>query len=65
MASGTVKCFSSPRGAISEDESKDIFIHIPTVEPAGISHLREGSRLTLGFERGNQGATSAIGLREI
>ena len=48
-----------------EDGSKDVFVHISAVERAGIGNLVEGQRLSFELERGNQGRTSAVNLRQV
>src|SRR5262249_19658588 len=47
-----------------EDGSKDVFVHISAVERSGIGNLHEGQRLSFELERGNQGKTSAVDLRQ-
>jgi CspA family cold shock protein len=67
MAIGTVKWFNSQKGygfIQPEDGSKDVFVHISAVERSGIGNLREGQRLSFELERGNQGKTSAVNLRQ-
>jgi CspA family cold shock protein len=41
-----------------------VFVHISAVERSGIGDLREGQRVSFELERGNQGKTSAVNLRE-
>ena len=67
MATGTVKWFNTQKGYgfIQPDQGgKDIFVHISAVERSGIGNLREGQRLSFELERGNQGKTSAVNLRQ-
>jgi CspA family cold shock protein len=67
MAIGTVKWFNSQKGygfIQPEDGTKDVFVHISAVERSGIGDLREGQRVSFELERGNQGKTSAVNLRE-
>jgi cold shock protein len=67
MTIGTVKWFNAQRGygfIQPDDGSNDVFVHISAVERAGISNLHEGQRLSFELERGNQGKTSAIDLRQ-
>jgi len=67
MATGTVKWFNSQKGygfIQPEDGSKDVFVHISAVERSGIGNLHEGQKLTFDLERGNQGKTSAVNLRQ-
>jgi len=50
MPSGTVKWFNATKGYgfIQPDGGggKDVFVHISTVEKAGLSDLREGTKVT-------------------
>ncbi len=67
MTIGTVKWFNSQNGygfIQPEDGTKDVFVHISAVERAGIGNLYEGQRLSFEVERGNQGKTSAVNLRQ-
>lgn len=67
MTIGTVKWFNSQKGygfIQPEDGSKDVFVHVSAVERSGLGHLIEGQRVSFELERGNQGKTSAVNLRE-
>jgi cold shock protein len=67
MAIGTVKWFNAQKGygfIQPEDGSKDVFVHISAVERSGIGNLHEGQKLSFELERGNQGKTSAVNLRQ-
>ena len=67
MTIGTVKWFNSQKGygfTQPDDGSKDVFVHISAVERSGIGNLREGQRLSFELERGNQGKTSAVNLKQ-
>ena len=67
MATGTVKWFNAQKGfgfIQPEDGSKDVFVHISAVERAGISNLVEGQKLSFELEKGQQGKTSAVNLRQ-
>jgi len=67
MAIGTVKWFNPQKGygfIQPEDGSKDVFVHISSVERSGIGNLHEGQRLSFEVERGSQGRTSAVNLRQ-
>jgi CspA family cold shock protein len=67
MAIGTVKWFNAQKGygfIQPDDGSKDVFVHISAVEQAGLGNLREGQKLSFELERGQQGKTSAVALRE-
>jgi CspA family cold shock protein len=66
MAIGTVKWFNAQKGygfIQPDDGSKDVFVHISAVERAGMGNLQEGQKLSYELERGNQGKTSAVGLK--
>jgi CspA family cold shock protein len=67
MATGTVKWFNTQKGygfIQPEDGSKDVFVHISAVERAGFGNLSEGQKVTFDIERGQQGRTSAVNLRQ-
>ena len=67
MTQGTVKWFNGQKGfgfIQPDDGGKDVFVHISAVERAGMDNLREGQRLSFELERGNQGKTSAVNLRQ-
>jgi CspA family cold shock protein len=66
MAIGTVKWFNGQKGygfIQPDDGSKDVFVHISAVERAGMSGLNEGQKLNYDLERGQQGKSSAVNLR--
>lgn len=66
MATGTVKWFNAQKGygfIQPEDGSKDVFVHISAVERAGLGSLNEGQKLSYDLERGQQGKTSAVNLK--
>ncbi len=66
MAIGTVKWFNATKGygfIQPEDGSKDVFVHISAVERAGMTGLSEGQRIQFDLERGQQGKSSAVNLR--
>ena len=67
MMIGSVKWFNTQKGygfIQPKDGSKDVFVHISAVERSGIGDLREGQRLSFELERGNQGKSSAVNLRQ-
>jgi CspA family cold shock protein len=67
MATGTVKWFNAQKGygfIQPDDGSKDVFVHVSAVERAGMGNLQEGQKLNYELERGQQGKTSAVNLRE-
>jgi cold shock protein len=66
MPVGTVKWFNSQKGygfIQPDDGAKDVFVHISAVEMAGLGSLREGQKLSYEIERGQQGKTSAVNLK--
>jgi CspA family cold shock protein len=66
MSVGTVKWFNSQKGygfIQPDDGSKDVFVHISAVERAGMGSLNEGQKLSYDLERGQQGKTSAVNLK--
>jgi len=67
MAIGTVKWVNAQKGfgfTEPDDGAKDLFVHISAVERAGIGNLVEGQKLSFELERGQQGKTSAVDLRQ-
>ena len=63
MATGTVKFFNSQRGfgfIQPQDGGKDVFVHISTVERAGMRHLDEGQKVSYDVvsERGKLAAAN-------
>jgi CspA family cold shock protein len=66
MARGTVKWFNSQKGygfiQPQGGGGKDVFVHISTVEKAGLSNLNEG-QVTEYDEVPNKGKTSAENLK--
>lgn len=66
MAAGTVKWFNAQKGygfIQPDDGSKDVFVHITAVERAGLGSLNEGQKLSYDVERGQQGKSSAVNLK--
>ena len=66
MAAGTVKWFNAQKGygfIQPDDGSKDVFVHITAVERAGLGSLHEGQKVTFDIERGQQGKSSAVNLK--
>src|SRR5215470_16950343 len=67
MPIGTVKWFNAQKGygfIQPEDGSKDVFVHISAVQRSTLGSLREGQRLSYEVERGQQGKTSAVNLKQ-
>ncbi|MGQ3486337.1 cold-shock protein [Roseovarius pacificus] len=65
MANGNVKWFNTQKGfgfIAPEHGSKDIFIHISTLERAGIQQLDDGQAVTFDIESGRDGRESATNL---
>lgn len=63
MATGKVKFFNSQKGfgfIQPQDGGKDVFVHISTVERAGMSSLNEGQRVSYDVvsERGKLAAAN-------
>ncbi len=68
MATGTIKWYNPQKGygfIQPDDGSKDVFVHVSAVERAGLGQLKEGQKLSYELERGQQGKTSAVNLREV
>ncbi len=66
MSIGTVKWFNAQKGygfIQPDDGSKDVFVHISAVEMSGLGNLREGQKISFDTERGQQGKTSAVNLK--
>ena len=65
MVTGTVKWFNATKGygfIAPEDGSKDAFVHISSVERAGLSTLREGQKVQYELVPGRDGKASAENL---
>ncbi len=65
MARGTVKWFNPTKGygfVEPEDGEKDAFVHISSVERAGLTTLREGQKIEYELVQGQNGKESAENL---
>ncbi len=65
MTAGTVKWFNPIKGygfIQPDDGSKDAFVHISTVERAGLQSLREGQKVEYDLVPGRNGKSSAENL---
>lgn len=65
MANGTVKWFNPQKGfgfIAPEHGSTDVFVHISTLERAGLQELNDGQAVTFDVESGRDGRESAINL---
>ena len=66
MSTGTVKWFNAQKGygfIQPEGGSKDVFVHISAVEPAGMGTLREGQKVSFDVQQ-DRGKPSASNLKE-
>ena len=66
MSIGTVRWFNAQKGygfIQPEGGSKDVFVHISAVEPAGMGTLREGQKLSFDVQH-ERGKASACDLKE-
>jgi len=66
MSTGTVKWFNPQKGfgfIEPTDGSKDVFVHISSVERAGLKTLNEGQKVSYELEQERQGKTSATSLQ--
>ena len=65
MANGTVKWFNTTKGfGFIEPETggKDVFVHISSVERAGLTGLADAQKVTYDVEAGRDGRESAINI---
>lgn len=68
MPVGTVKWFNTTKGygfIQSDDNGKDVFVHITALEAAGLRSLNEGQKVSFDLEQGRQGKVSAINLKTV
>ncbi len=67
MGEGTVKWFNAQKGygfIQPEDGSKDVFVHVSAVERSDLGSLYEGQKVSFEVQRGQQGKSSAVNLRQ-
>jgi CspA family cold shock protein len=68
MSEGTVKWYNSQKGygfIQPTDGSKDVFVHVSSVERAGLTGLNEGQKVSFELERSQQGKMSATNLKAV
>ena len=65
MATGTVKWFNATKGygfIAPEGSNKDVFVHISSLERAGIRSLEDGAKVQFDIESGRDGRESATNI---
>ncbi|WP_299044181.1 cold-shock protein [uncultured Tateyamaria sp.] len=65
MANGTVKWFNATKGfgfIAPEGGSKDVFVHISSVERSGLTGLADNQKVTFDLEAGRDGRESAVNI---
>jgi CspA family cold shock protein len=63
---GIVKFFNTTKGfgfIAPEDGSKDVFVHISSVQGSGLDTLGENQKVSFDTERGKDGRISAVNLK--
>jgi CspA family cold shock protein len=68
MPTGKVKWFSAQRGygfIVPDDGGADTFVHISTVERAGLGLLSEGQRVGYDLNRAKGRRVCAVNLRSV
>ena len=66
MPTGTVKWFNRTKGygfLTTEDETRDMFVHISAVEAAGLSTLQEGQAVSYEVDQDRRGRSAAIDIK--
>ena len=65
MANGTVKWFNATKGfgfIAPEGGSKDVLVHISSVERSGLTGLADNQKVTFDLESGRDGRESAVNI---
>ncbi len=66
MTIGTVKWFNPTKGfgfIQPDDGSKDVFVHISSVERSGLGALKEGQKVSFDVAKGKDGKVFADNLK--
>jgi CspA family cold shock protein len=66
MPTGTVKWFNRTKGygfLTTEDESRDMFVHISAIEAAGLATLQEGQAVSYDVDQDRRGRAAAINIK--
>ncbi len=66
MPTGIVKFFNIERGfgfITPDEDGRDVFVHISTLEKSGLNHLDEGDKVSFSVEREQNGKEAASDLR--
>lgn len=66
MANGTVKWYNSTKGfgfIAPDGGKKDVFVHVSTVERAGLTGLQDNQKVTFDVVSGRDGRESAENLQ--
>jgi CspA family cold shock protein len=66
MAPGNVKWYNAAKGfgfIAPEGDGNDVFVHVSTLERAGISRLAEGQAIEFELAAGRDGRASAANVR--
>lgn len=67
MKSGTVKWFNTTKGygfIKPDDGTKDVFVHISSLEKSGLKELQEGQKVSYETEM-NRGKTAAASIQAV